>query len=356
MHDQMHRIDPDVMETTLSEAAKLNRKSRYQFNLACDLTTIAQVGDLLHVDFSLGRKEKWEIIELKKGKVNEKLLSFLNKAGGRLNEETAREIKTEMGLRALKQAERMDRQVFRVEQVKRMEKYDRAFDPRTAQEVRTYSKEIDVDNYGSVLVDIINRGSKNFVAHSIEHCLHFACFPKKQFSEIGGVSAVRHIFFHLMNPKESCAFHKKTDPKRELEQMQQIPPFFDFIELNIRDGFMMPFFTLPLDPKKSRALLMGDIRLFTVMDFSHLIQMGCDAGLPMRWATPKETDSMKKHAPVIPGSPRSRGISIDFPGDDAHTMLAGSLFRVYSEFTTPRSLLKMAKSFPEHRRQMFDQK
>jgi hypothetical protein len=88
------------------------------------------------------------------------------------------------------------------------------------------------------------------------------------------------------------------------------------------------------------------------MDFEELIRMGREDGIPMRWATPKETEDIKRFAPIIPGSPGARGIHVDFEGDDAHTMLAGSLFRVYADLTTPRGLLAMAKSYPQHRREI----
>jgi len=72
----------------------------------------------------------------------------------------------------------------------------------------------------------------------------------------------------------------------------------------------------------------------------------------MRWTTAKETEDVKRFAPVIPGSPGARGIHIDFEDNDAHTVLAGSLFRVYSDLTTPSGLLAMAKSYPQHRREL----
>ena len=66
----------------------------------------------------------------------------------------------------------------------------------------------------------------------------------------------------------------------------------------------------------------------------------------MRWATPKETQHLGRFVSIIPGSPGARGIRINSESDNASTMLAGWLFRVYANLTTPRCLLKMAKSYP----------
>jgi len=155
-----------------------------------------------------------------------------------------------------------------------------------------------------------------------------------------------------MHTEASCSFKVGGDPTDELDALQKIAPFFDFAELNLKDGFMEPLFSFPLDFSITSRLVFGDIRLFTVMDFEEFIRMGREDDLPMRWATQKETEDVKRFVPIIPGSPGARGIRIDFEGDDAHTMLAGSLFRVYANLTTPRGLLTIAKRYPDHRRQI----
>jgi hypothetical protein len=352
LDNKTRRIDPDVVETTLGEARRLNRESRYRFNLVCDLTTIVQVGDLVQIDKALGGRTTWRIVELKSGRVNRELKQYLDPGKGTLDDSALKEIERKMGQRAVSQAKRMERQIFRIDQVERMARTDRAIDARTGKEVRTNVRRLYPNQYGPILGKLIEKGATELAVRTIDRCLHFVCLPKARLDEIGGPSGVRHIFFHLMHPDASCAFEGAGDYEAELQQMKKIAPLFDFVELNLRDGFMQPLFMFPLDFPVLARLVSGQIRLFTVMDFEELIRMGCEAGIPMRWATPKETEGVQRFAPVIPGSPDSRGIQIVFPGYNAHTMLAGSLFRVYSDLTTPTGLLMMAKYWPEQRREI----
>jgi hypothetical protein len=349
--NEMHRIDPDVVEATVAEAGRLNRESRYRFNLVCDLTTIIQVGDFIQIDKTFGRDTTWRIVELKSGRVNRELMGYLDHGKTTFHEYDLREIETKLGRHAILQVKRMERQMFRAAQVKSMEKTDRAIDARTGKMVRSNTTRLYTDHYGPTLEELIRRGRTNLAVQTIERCLHFVCLPQEHLDAIGGALAVRHLFFHLMHTGVSCAFEEGGDPQNEVDRFQNIAPFFDFVELNLRDGFMQPLFMFPLDFTIIAQLVSGQIRLFTVMDFEEFIRMGCEEGIPMRWATSKETENVKQFALVIPGSPGARGIRA-LEGDDAHTMLAGSLFRVYSDLTTPNGLITMAKSYPQHRREM----
>jgi hypothetical protein len=344
-------MDPDVVERTLVEAGRLNRESRYRFNLVCDLTTIIQVGDLIQIDKVPGR-HTWQIIELKSGRVNMELKGYLDREENPLDESALKEIETKLGRHAVSQARRMERQMFRADQVVSMAKTDRAIDARTGKIIRSNPVRLDTDHYGPTLGNLIKKGSIDLAVQTIERCLHFVCLPQERLDVIGGLFAVRHIFYHLMHPEAPCSFKAGDDPKDELDALQKIAPFFDFVELTMRDGFMEPLFMFPLEFPITARLVLGKIRLFTVMDFEELIQMGREDDIPMRWATPKETEHIKRFVPIIPGSPSARGIRIDSEGDNAGTMLAGSLFRVYANLTTPRCLLKMAKSHPQHRQQI----
>lgn len=131
LHNRIHRIDPDIVERTLVEAGRLNRESRYRFNLVCDLTTIIQVGDLIQIDKAPSSRTAWRIIELKSGRVNTELMGYLDRGKTALDEIDLKEIETKLGRHAVSQAKRMERQMFRTDEVARMAKTDRAIDPRT---------------------------------------------------------------------------------------------------------------------------------------------------------------------------------------------------------------------------------
>lgn len=57
-------IDPDVLRRTAETAHRRNREDRLKCHAICDLTSIAQIGDLIRVDRSIPTGG-WTIIELK---------------------------------------------------------------------------------------------------------------------------------------------------------------------------------------------------------------------------------------------------------------------------------------------------
>jgi hypothetical protein len=97
----------------------------------------------------------------------------------------------------------------------------------------------------------------DLAVQTIERCLHFVCLPQERLNVVGGLLAVRHVFYHLMHTEASCSFEGGGDPKDELEILKKIAPFFDFVELNMRDGFMEPLFIFPLDFPITARLVSG---------------------------------------------------------------------------------------------------
>ena len=135
---------------------------------------------------------------------------------------------------------------------------------------------------------------KDVAVCTIDRCLHYICLTQKRFIEIGGLSAILHLFFHVANKNKLC--NLEIDAQAELSKIQALPPIFDFVELNFKDGFMLPIFSLSLDKQAVADIVSGNIRVFSLMDFEDFIRMGREMGIPMRWATPKEIGSVDRYA------------------------------------------------------------
>ena len=166
--------------------------------------------------------------------------------------------RTKLGRHAVSQARRMERQIFRTDQVASMAKTDRAVDTRTGRIVRSNAVRLDTDHYGPVLGNLIKKGSTDLAVQTIERCLHFVCLPQERLDAIGSVFAVRHIFYHLMHPEEPCSLEAAHHPKDELEALQKIAPFFDFVELTMRDGFMEPLFFISAGISNNSSTRLGE--------------------------------------------------------------------------------------------------
>jgi hypothetical protein len=81
LSDSIRPIDPEVLRATLNTAVEMNREHRECFHVVADLTTAAQIGDLIKISFSGRDPTKWEIIELKSGKVNAVLGELIEQLG-----------------------------------------------------------------------------------------------------------------------------------------------------------------------------------------------------------------------------------------------------------------------------------
>jgi hypothetical protein len=76
LHDEPPTTELDIIKEALAEASRLNSESRLTFALIADLTTFIHVCDILRMDF---RDRRVSLIELKSGRVNEILLSELER-------------------------------------------------------------------------------------------------------------------------------------------------------------------------------------------------------------------------------------------------------------------------------------
>jgi hypothetical protein len=214
LDNKTHRIDPDVVEITLAEAGRLNRESRYRFNLVSDLTTIVQVGDLIQIDKVLGNRATWRIVELKSGRVNKELKGYLDRGKTALDESALQEIETKIGPARRIPGEANGAPGVQADQVESMAKTDHAIDARTGEMIRTNTQRLYTDHYGPTLEELIKKGATDLAVRTIERCLHFVCLPQERLDAIGGPHAVRHLFYHMMHREASCSFKKKRRTMR----------------------------------------------------------------------------------------------------------------------------------------------
>jgi hypothetical protein len=122
LSDQIHRVDPRILERTIEIATERNREERLIFSLVGDLTTAVQVGDLIEIDRSNLAKRSWRIVELKEGRVNEVLSSLIEEHGGELTEQDLSILRESSGPEAVKQVKRMLAQQNRQKGFERLQK------------------------------------------------------------------------------------------------------------------------------------------------------------------------------------------------------------------------------------------
>ena len=119
LENQMRPIDPIVLRRTGQDRAYRDQADRLKFNVVCDLTTVAHMGDLVEVDRPPQGGSSWKVIELKEGRMNELLSSAIEEKQEALSEEALGRLRTQLGRPAEQQAKRMMRHRSRQEEFQR---------------------------------------------------------------------------------------------------------------------------------------------------------------------------------------------------------------------------------------------
>jgi hypothetical protein len=347
LDDQIREIDPVVLHKTLDIAKRRNAENRLRFSLIADLTTVAQVGDLIEVSFD-SRDPRWKIIELKEGKVND-LLSVLLKENRSPTEEQDLydEIAAVVGEHTAKQAKRMMRQIKRLEQVEELITTDKGTDPAHKIPMVITPDPVVTESYEEAIRNIVNVAATDGVGTtSLSGCLHLVCLRKDQMRQ-NYLDAIAHVFFHLREPGRKCLLG--TDESiTELKELRAGPPFVDLVGHSMRAQCGRPVF-LWTDHERAVDLVMGDFSVFAQFDLEAFFELAGQEGIKMTWITGKAAEELKKLkiSARIPGSPNAWGVKAIAPDGTNQTLLSGFVARVIADLTTPRQLLDLIKRGPE---------
>lgn len=192
LHYEVPKLQLSNLVRYLDEANKLNAENRDSFALICDLTTFIHVGDLLKVERTA--TQKFRIIELKEGKVNERILEVLNdyepseqsldilKSDPRLLEKSQRI-----------QASRIMKQSMRQSQAEIAIRTDKGTDLQTGSPVKHSKYEYDQFKFDAILKDACETAKKDGLASStVNYCLHLSVVSAE-----AGLSVIDAIQFGL---------------------------------------------------------------------------------------------------------------------------------------------------------------
>lgn len=346
VQEEIRPFDPRVIARTVQIASQRNGVSRYRFNLVTDLTTIAQIGDLIEVDFTINTEERWRVIELKEGKINELLTGIIGERTEPLSVEERKGIKTSLGLEALKQADRMVRQQKRFSEFWKIVKTDRGLDPITNTEIRMSPVEIFTDTYIEAVRSIVEKAATDGTCMtSVDDSLHLFASAGALLSREGAPAHVRHIFYHMRKPGRDCKAGW-FDEAQERAEMESGPPVIDLVSFNAKAQWGCPIFAWELPDNRKFDLVMGRIRVFGCFDLHAFLQMGTALGLKMTWVSGKEGDKFRRFSAWIPGSPKAQAVRVEHPGGHIGHYFAGFFFRAFRDLTTPKQLLELIMRSP----------
>ncbi|THJ20633.1 MAG: hypothetical protein CAF45_013830 [Nitrospira sp. CG24E] len=332
-------VDPHVLARTTKTASERNATSRYRFSLVTDLTTIAQIGDLVEVDLSSSAEERWRIIELKEGKVNEILSGLLEEVRGELSSQELEKINSSLGEKAVKQVRRMVNQQNRLGEFWKIIKTDRGIDPLIKTEIRMTPTEVVTEDYLHLFQAMLDETHKHGVAaQSVNTCLHLFATTASLFDREGSRALISHIFYHAIKPDRPCKLGQ-SDENEEWREIQGCPPIIDLVEFNIHSQWGCPIFTWPIHRDRMLDLLTNRMRLFGCFDIEGFFRMVEKQGPKTSWIVGEAAAKLGKLSGPIPGGQGARGVRIEHPNGHVDQYLSGFFSRVFRELATPNCLL-----------------
>jgi len=346
IEDKPRRVDCDVLTRTLNVATERNKKDRMNFNLVSDLTTCIHVGDLCELIFS-GPNKGWHIIELKEGRTNAVLQGLIEESEGNLSEDTLSEIEKTLGHHSRKQAQRILRQRRRLEGAESIIQTDAGVDPKLMRPMRMLPKPVETEGYFEAIHQICAGCRNNGVSMAIlGGCLRMFGMTEKERPQLS-VGAVSHVFYHLANPTAECQLKEGGDPEAELKAMESSLGFTDLVKHNMESGWGMPVFLWGIDDDDRMNLIMGRITILVQFDIEAFFKFAEPHNLKLSWIKGAQSERLREMSHILPGSPNSRGVSVEFPDGSTHTLMSGFFARAVSDLTPPIQLIRMIQELPD---------
>src|SRR3990170_2626170 len=355
VEDRLHPIDPPVLMRMADVAHQRNREDRLKFNVVCDLTTAAHIGDLVEVDRTNLSKASWRVVELKGGRMNALLSKTIEEKGGSVTEQDLDTLKAAHGTAAVRQAKRMIRQRDRQDSFQSLMKTGRGTSPQYQVPIHISPELLCVGNYmDAILQTCLQAKEHGLATTTVDGCLRLlAAKPGHVLWPNSDFGAIIHCFYHIGERIEECGLGDPIKSENELQALREIPPVVDLVMHNMPDPVGDPIFLLA-NLEIVKDLVMGRLRLFVQLDLRRFFEQAAAEGIELSWISRKESEKYKKVSGIIPGSPGSYGVRITISGMPEQVLLGGFFRRAIGDFTPPRELLRMIKQFPHQLRKMAD--
>lgn len=353
IHEQIHRVDPDVLSRTLDIASARNAETRYRFSVVSDLSTSIQVGDLIEIEFPPGAPRRWTVVELKGGKTNDLLSGILEqRTQGSAN---AAAPVLPLTRSQTQQFQRMTRQQQRQRELEKILTTDRGIDPMHQIEVRMTPDSVVLQGFGRSLARIVAQSAAAGISSTtVDECLHLIAV-RSDILRGTDLGAVAHAFFHLRPPDKECLLgtDKQLD---ELTAMRMIPKFFDLVRHNLQVPWGMPLFVWPVTADGLREhiadLVLQRIRLFAQLDMEAFFRFAGSEGVQLTWLTGKAGEEIKQFSAPFPDFPKATGVRARLPDGTEQDLLIGFFSRIFGHLTSPRELIDLIRRFPDQERRM----
>lgn len=342
--------DPHELRKLLSIASELNRSGKREIHLVSDLTSMAQLGDLIRI--------RWDeeglyirLHEIKSGPMNNAIGDLIDGAGGVLSETDLAAIETRFGPHAKSQALRMVRQRRRFKEFEACVQGD--ISPRQrggadpVVEALAGVKAPRVGTYLLKLPDLVaDAKARGIGVHGVDGCLWLVALTEEGLGEIGGAANLPHVLFHLKHPKVKCE-------REEIPALNKESPLVNLAVHNMK--YVMSRSPLIWYPKDLVLdVVMDRVRVYAQFDLEAFFKLAKLFRLELSLIVGKEAEEGKRAKQSTPmlENPKSYGVKVRFCNGRVFN-LRSSLFRsVYSFLVPPSEIIKVILALEKAQRRI----
>lgn len=308
--------------TSVVEVAKSLSGSTFdRFGLMTDLTSFVQIGDILA---SRNDIAKLEIIEVKEGHVNHKVLQFSDSYEASKSAEALDAFRNAEGEKVFAQFRRVQRQKERAASVANILNNDQGYDPSTETHiiVSTPSQPIDLfdDRLGHVIAESHQSG---WAIDVIDDCVYLGAYR-------GHLRGPAHSMFATWF--QTVAAHPAL-------------PAVDFAA-SLINPLALPPFARFLTRDQSLDVIFGRCRVLMGVDLGKFVDLVREAGATVRFATRKEKARFTRGG-ERPLNLDGRVLMVERNGG-VSALYDGVLLRMLFHGQAPHSVAAMSASIRPH--------
>ena len=291
----IRRVNASAIEPLLEAVARAHSKPDETFLLICDLTTVAQLGDVIIAQWLPIRNAiKIVVAELKVGSTNILLRKRLHDSDLPDSNAAISKISEELGFKAARQATRMARQERRLKDFERVIATNEGTHPISGQQFRMTKDAYCSKDYRDEIQSLIARAkSVGSTGWTLDECLHLlAVVANNRTSSHEGLK-VAHAFYHMRHG-DCCEMSNPGSAKEgEVAGIINGPKAINLFDFNMRNSLgMPPLLWYPRDMMLD--VLMGRIKVFAQFDHEKFFELASRFQLKMDFVRGKEAAQIKK--------------------------------------------------------------
>lgn len=301
------------------------------FALISDLSMIVQVGDIITKDISEGTG----IIELKEGRVNERVFEILHEYGENHCDHYLASVLSEEGKKVSEQFFRSVKQMHKDMLAVNIINEGQGEDPQSGKQVTVAESTLELATFNPVFLDVIKRASKTGRAsQTIQGCLTI-------------------VAYDVAHPASFTAQPNNTTLERPLKGKQKNEEDTTIRSMDLRqtliDPTTRPLFLCPLPESYIVDIAMERKIVKFYLSVPLWLQMFEEQGFTVRMLGKKETARMKQQANHGTQILEVNGQAVEIQKGSYKSLLGeGLLARMFTCLNTPLSMVDYFSEMERH--------